>query len=451
MAGVFSMQGVGSLLSVAVVLICLELGCSAAFSWRFSLAFGAVPAALAFPWRLRMHETESFLNVKKEREEAAAASQADVGANYGSTDTDRAGSSRSGSGNGRPAKESETMRAFRYYKWHMLGTASTWFLLDVVFYANGLFNHDVTALILSNGKSTTAIQDAWNSAFICLVAVPGYLLSVHYLEKVGRKNVQMMGFAAMGLLFLLCGMFRDWFLAPDAPFYRKILFLVLYSLTFLFSNFGPNTTTFVIPGEIYPAEVRATCHGISAACGKVGAATGAYFFPIVLSHSGNHGLKTSMYLCSVIAMLGALVTYLLTPKYSAEELSAGEDNYLALEHEWLRPNAQDLASWEAVRLQRSKSSQMLQVVEDVVDVVDADELTGHSHSHSHTISSKESNRVNESGTGASISSGTTQQAILESRSLVEAGGGREQDVEADVDEEGGLVVDRRFSYQKSFS
>ena len=142
------------------------------------------------------------------------------------------------------------MRAFRYYKWHMLGTASTWFLLDVVFYANGLFNHDVTALILSNGKPTTAIQDAWNSAFICLVAVPGYLLSVLYLEKVGRKNVQMMGFVAMGLLFLLCGLFRDWFLAEGAPFQRKVLFLVLYSLTFLFSNFGPNTTTFVIPGPL---------------------------------------------------------------------------------------------------------------------------------------------------------------------------------------------------------
>ena len=39
----------------------------------------------------------------------------------------------------------------------------------MVFYANGLFNHDVTSLVLSNGKPTTAIQDAFNSAFICIV------------------------------------------------------------------------------------------------------------------------------------------------------------------------------------------------------------------------------------------------------------------------------------------
>ena len=64
--------------------------------------------------------------------------------------------------------------------------------------------------------------------------MPGYCLSVQYLERVGRKNVQMMGFTMMGILFLICGMFRDWFLAEGAPFSRKVLFLVLYSLTFLF-------------------------------------------------------------------------------------------------------------------------------------------------------------------------------------------------------------------------
>ena len=72
------------------------------------------------------------------------------------------------------------------------------------------------------------------SYFYFFLAVPGYWLSVQYLERVGRKNVQMMGFFMMGILFLLCGMFRNWFLEEGAPFSRKVLFLVLYSLTFLF-------------------------------------------------------------------------------------------------------------------------------------------------------------------------------------------------------------------------
>lgn len=36
-------------------------------------------------------------------------------------------------------------------------------------------------------------------------------------------------------------------------------------------NFGPNTTTFVIPGEIFPTRYRSTADGISAASGKLGA------------------------------------------------------------------------------------------------------------------------------------------------------------------------------------
>jgi PHS family inorganic phosphate transporter-like MFS transporter len=38
-----------------------------------------------------------------------------------------------------------------------------------------------------------------------------------------------------------------------------------------FQNFGPNTTTFIIPGELFPTRYRSTAHGIAAASGKLGA------------------------------------------------------------------------------------------------------------------------------------------------------------------------------------
>lgn len=47
--------------------------------------------------------------------------------------------------------------------------------------------------------------------------------------------------------------------------------LALFCLVGFFQNFGPNTTTFVIPGELFPTRYRSTGHGISAASGKVGA------------------------------------------------------------------------------------------------------------------------------------------------------------------------------------
>jgi len=48
-------------------------------------------------------------------------------------------------------------------------------------------------------------------------------------------------------------------------------FVFLYCLTNFFQNFGPNTTTFVIPGEVFPTRYRSTAHGISAGSGKLGA------------------------------------------------------------------------------------------------------------------------------------------------------------------------------------
>ena len=126
----------------------------------------------------------------------------------------------------------------------------------------------------------------------------------------------------------------------------------------------------MIPGEIYPPEVRATCHGVSAACGKLGAATGAFFFPLILgpagsSHPTNAGLRTSMFLCSGIAFLGAVVTHFFTPRYGASELES-EDNYLMLEHPCLIPSEEDLALLEAMKESR-RQGVMFEVVEAVFD------------------------------------------------------------------------------------
>jgi len=45
----------------------------------------------------------------------------------------------------------------------------------------------------------------------------------------------------------------------------------LYCLANFFQNFGPNSTTFIVPGEVFPTRYRSTGHGISAASGKLGA------------------------------------------------------------------------------------------------------------------------------------------------------------------------------------
>ncbi len=45
------------------------------------------------------------------------------------------------------------------------------------------------------------------------------------------------------------------------------IFIILFALIQFFFQFGANTTTFVIPVEVFPTRFRATAHGLLAACG----------------------------------------------------------------------------------------------------------------------------------------------------------------------------------------
>merc|ERR1711865_539403 len=85
------------------------------------------------------------------------------------------------------------------------------------------------------------------------------------------------------------------------------LLIVIYGLTYFFSNFGPNATTFILPSETFPFEVRSTLNGLSAACGKAGAVVGsAGFKPIVDSY----GESTAMGLCAGCAIAGLILTFI---------------------------------------------------------------------------------------------------------------------------------------------
>ena len=55
-------------------------------------------------------------------------------------------------------------------------------------------------------------------------------------------------------------------------------FQAMYFLSSFFNQFGPNAVTFLVAAEVYPTPIRATAHGFSAACGKLGALTAAILY-----------------------------------------------------------------------------------------------------------------------------------------------------------------------------
>ena len=62
-------------------------------------------------------------------------------------------------------------------------------------------------------------------------------------------------------------------------------FVALLLVVSFFQNCGPNTTTFVIPGEMFPTRHRSTAHGISAASGKAGAIVSQFALAVIAKNN----------------------------------------------------------------------------------------------------------------------------------------------------------------------
>ena len=83
------------------------------------------------------------------------------------------------------------------------------------------------------------------------------------MDRLGRKSIQIVGFAMMAATFAAIA------LIPGIE--RLVVpFLIVYGISYFFTEFGPNSTTFVYPAELFPVEARTTGLGIAAGAGKIG-------------------------------------------------------------------------------------------------------------------------------------------------------------------------------------
>lgn len=92
--------------------------------------------------------------------------------------------------------------------------------------------------------------------------IPGHIVAIFAMDIVGRKTLQIGGFTLLTIIFFIIGFGFHRFSTPGL--------IVLFCLCNFISNVGPNTTTFIVPGEVFPTRYRSTAYGISAASGKIG-------------------------------------------------------------------------------------------------------------------------------------------------------------------------------------
>jgi hypothetical protein len=196
----------------------------------------------------------------------------------------------------------------------LAGTAGCWFLLDYAYYGNTISTPQIIGLISPHSSTMTTI--AIQLVIFTVAAVPGYLLGIAGMDRIGHRRLQIIGFAVMGLCFAVIG------LVPGLTT-AVVPFLLVYGVSYFFTEFGPNMTTFVMPSELFPVTMRATGHGISAGVGKLGAIIGVFLFPLL---SSSLGLRGTLLLTAGVSVLGLLLSLVLPEPAgrSLDEVSGGE-------------------------------------------------------------------------------------------------------------------------------
>ncbi len=367
MGSVFAMQGLGQFGAGIVALVAITgfkdslslaknaAACGGACGesvdkiWRIIIGFGAVPACIALYYRLTIPETPRYtFDVAHDVEKAGEDTKAFIqGKAEGHPNEIQRIQARMDAEQRLQIPKAGAGDFFRHYsQWKygkvLLGTAGSWFLLDIAFYGLGL-NNSIIITTIGYGGGATVYQALHNVAvgniiIVCAGAIPGYWVTAALCDTIGRKPIQLMGFILLTIIFCIIGFAYNQLGSKGL--------LALFVLAQFFFNFGPNATTFIVPGEVFPTRYRSTSHGISAASGKIGAIVAQVLIGPLSTRGAAAGatgaaatpwLKHVIQIFALFMFLGIFTTLLIpeTKRKTLEELSGEEPaaaDALAMRH-----------------------------------------------------------------------------------------------------------------------
>lgn len=363
LVGAFAFQAVGQILGVVVGLAILRIYPQPE-AWRWMLAFGALPAFIIVILRRGVPESPKWLASCGELEEAAEVcsafcgrlvtpdEMADVAASTGSrqpaaidrrleqaveaveargvTPEDATGDERNDPEplDQRPPSPYRKLFGAGMRKRTVLTTVP-WFLMDIATYGVGVFTPTIIAAIGISAANVSIpgvtpfiaddIASTKGAAFVDIFLVVGFAIALLIINRVYHISLQIVGFLAMAFGLTLLAYTSALSGGGDN---NLVLVFLGFGIFNLFMNMGPNSTTFILPAEVFPTEVRATGHGMAAACGKAGAALGSFMFPIAQS---DFGLSNTLLAIGAGCIVAAVVTFVCRvhiPRLGARVASA---------------------------------------------------------------------------------------------------------------------------------
>src|SRR5579859_8167841 len=230
---VFSMQALGLIMGPLVALLLLVSGLNHDLVWRIMLALGAVPAFATFYLRRKISETPRYaLAMQGDLDGAMRTINAVTRKAQGNTET------RPIALNNRVSQKNTQRRRpwlsllFKapYVRW-MIGTAGCWFLLDVAYYGTTISSPLVLKSLNSHANLVTNM--VYTLIIFVVAALPGYIVAALTIDRLGRKWIQCFGFGMMALAYGLIAIF-------PAISSITVMFLLVYGLSYFFTEFGPN-------------------------------------------------------------------------------------------------------------------------------------------------------------------------------------------------------------------
>ena len=214
------------------------------------------------------------------------------------------------------AGEDPPSPTIRQYFWiegnwrYLLATSLSWFLVDFATFSLGLNEAPTLSKFWYGPTVVVKDPETWNSNTVdpnasifsvlignsvhllvieCIPFATGSILLVLFITRLNRKMLTWVMFLVIGTLLVITGVT----LLKTIGTQSWGINIALYALCKFSYAFGTSPLTFLLPAELFPTRYRASCHGISAASGKLGAVLASIFLGYVTFGKGQAKITQS--------------------------------------------------------------------------------------------------------------------------------------------------------------
>lgn len=296
--GWFQLSFVLGIIAAAVVGTAWTSASTGEDTWRWILASGAVPAALALLLRLGLPESPRWLAAKGRVDEAGKILVRYFGEAVKVSDlVDEEGG---GQGRYRDLFRGEMLRRVLFCGGFWAAQVTAGFAL--ISYTPQV----LSAVGIENANAGTIAFDFFQLA--------GLAVGLYLLNRLPRRKFLIWTFGISAIPLIVIGV---WTGAPT--FVLGVCFAV-----YAFVGIGAQVIELVYPAELFPTSVRSSGVGLATAVSRIGAALGTFLLPLGIEHLG---IQISLLIGGVIALGGLLLSYFMAPETSGRTLAETSNVY----------------------------------------------------------------------------------------------------------------------------